>query len=79
MADWKASDPRVELIDQNQAVLVLLRPHPNGQTRWEAGTGFAEMKHGWQVLTSFENCPSVSEVWPEGWLWILAPELAGSG
>lgn len=79
MADWNPSDPRVVLVDRKWAAIILLRPHPTGKTRWEAGTGHAEMKHGWHVSTSFESRPMISDEWPEGWLWAFAPGMPDNG
>jgi hypothetical protein len=71
---WKTTDPRSELIDRKYAAIVILRPHPKGRGKLEAGTGHAEMKHGWHVSTSFESRPMVSDdPWDPAWLWTLTP------
>ncbi len=75
MVVWKSSDPLIELVDMKRANIVILRPHPSGVGRWDTGTGQVEMKHGWNIFTTFENCRVLDE-WPEGWLWTLAPETA---
>ena len=72
MADWKSSDPLVELIGMKRADIIILRPHQSGVRWWDTGTGQVEMKHGWSIFTTFENRRVLDE-WPEGWLWSLAP------
>lgn len=73
MVVWNSSNPLVELVDMKRANIVILRPHQSGVGRWDTGTGHVEMKHGWNIFTTFENRRVLDE-WPEGWLWTLAPE-----
>ena len=73
--EWRNSDPRLDFIDRKRVSIIILRPHHSGG-HFEAGTGQAEMKHGWSILTSFENHSAVLEndSWDPAWFWVQAPE-----
>ena len=76
MPEWRNTDPRVDFIDMKRVDIVIIRPDQKGNGRWESGMGYAEMKHGYSVLTSFENHPFVNEneKWDSAWFWIVAPK-----
>jgi len=73
--EWRNTDPRYDFIDMKRVDIVILRPNIKGNGTWEAGIGYAEMKHGYCVITSFDNHKVVSEEgdWDPAWLWIETP------
>lgn len=74
--EWKNTDPRHDLVGRKWASIIILRPHPQGGPRWDAGTGHVEMKHGWHISTSFEERRMISdESWDPAWRWTLAPDV----
>jgi hypothetical protein len=74
--EWRNSDPRHDFIDLKRVSIVILRPAASGKSSWEAGIDQAEMKHGWNVITSFDTHPYVGEdeKWDTAWWWVRAPE-----
>ena len=71
---WRRCDPREHFWKRGS--IVVFRPSPIGQGLFDAGVGTVETKNGYSVLTSFQEHPLVGEDdrWPEGWLWIEAPD-----
>lgn len=75
--EWRNSDPRIDFIDLKRITIVILRPSAKGNGVLEAGIGHAEMKHGWSVITSFDDGHRMigeDDKWDTAWMWIPAPE-----
>lgn len=70
--EWHSTDPRYDI--SKRATIVILRPGLTGA--WESGIGYVETDHGYYVQMSFSGGTILTEhdLWPEGWIWIEAPE-----
>ncbi len=75
--EWSNEDPRVVLVDQKRADLVVVRKSPFTRSL-ETTLGSIEMEYGWWIDLDFKEGPKRPEVWDAGWWWILAPDLEES-